>query len=592
MVTELLTDWDYRKQIEIDNTTGSVPLTDYPVAILLDTADLIHNQTPSRLQDDCDDIRFADSDGITPIDYYIEGPCDDPNTKIWVKVPSIPANSTKIIYIYYGNPTAVSESDLTEVCPGGIHSSDSGSPAYETPVGCLASTEYSAGYNCNQAIDGNPTCSLPDPNGNCWFSTQTGPPQWIYFDLGEEKYISGIRTVIYTWDVPMTFDIQVSDNASEWTTVVNDYTVNVGDAWETIPFPETTSRYIRLYETDFPPLPGRGFGECSEFQALVRDLTGPFCTEFFDDFEGSALDLNKWEATKYMPDPTHPQQCAPGDDPNDPTSSCYCDTEYEVQNSELHIHTYSVDKRLTSPYWTAGRCGYYFDTRDSINANTFKISVEGRYDSADPLLGTPGHLGQGYVLTPYIQDSMNDSWGLSYFLHRINYENFKMDRVVDGGPAYRENIPDTIPANENFEYRKLGETVSLESTGTHSHSYSDDLGLLDTPFTFKLLHDARAMDAYNQTQTMEYDAYWDSVLVRKYTDSVLGIEIKEEETTIDSDTYACISAAPVREIICEYRTSSCYADETTVCSLSDYTNAHIGNKDQYNEHKVCCKLTL
>ncbi|MEM0476126.1 MAG: DUF2341 domain-containing protein, partial [Candidatus Aenigmatarchaeota archaeon] len=40
-----------------------------------------------------------------------ESGCNSANTKIWVKVPSIPANSNKTIYLYYGNPSATSMSN-------------------------------------------------------------------------------------------------------------------------------------------------------------------------------------------------------------------------------------------------------------------------------------------------------------------------------------------------------------------------------------------------------------------------------------------------------------------------------------------------
>jgi hypothetical protein len=45
------------------------------------------------------------------LSYWIESGCNSANTKIWVKVPSIPASSTKTIYVYYGNPSATSLSN-------------------------------------------------------------------------------------------------------------------------------------------------------------------------------------------------------------------------------------------------------------------------------------------------------------------------------------------------------------------------------------------------------------------------------------------------------------------------------------------------
>ncbi len=54
------------------------------------------------------DIRFTDSDGVALINYYMEK-----DGVFWVKVPLIPKDSNKIIYVYYGNRSAESVSDTT-----------------------------------------------------------------------------------------------------------------------------------------------------------------------------------------------------------------------------------------------------------------------------------------------------------------------------------------------------------------------------------------------------------------------------------------------------------------------------------------------
>jgi hypothetical protein len=61
-------------------------------------------QAKARL--DYGDIRFADSDGSTQLNYWQEV-----DGKFWVKVPSIPASTTKTIYVYYGNPNTTSQSN-------------------------------------------------------------------------------------------------------------------------------------------------------------------------------------------------------------------------------------------------------------------------------------------------------------------------------------------------------------------------------------------------------------------------------------------------------------------------------------------------
>ncbi|MEM4584643.1 MAG: DUF2341 domain-containing protein [Ignisphaera sp.] len=102
-----LSGWLYRIPITITERSGNT-LTDYQVLVTLDTVSLI---SQGKMRNDCGDIRFTDSDGITLLNYWIESGCNSANTRIWVKVPNIPANSNKTIYLYYGNPSATSMSN-------------------------------------------------------------------------------------------------------------------------------------------------------------------------------------------------------------------------------------------------------------------------------------------------------------------------------------------------------------------------------------------------------------------------------------------------------------------------------------------------
>jgi len=92
----------YRRAITINNTQNSNTLTDYQVLITMDTATLI---SQGKMRSDCGDIRFADSDDQM-LNAWIESGCNSTSTKIWVKVSTIPASSTKTIYVYYGYPSA------------------------------------------------------------------------------------------------------------------------------------------------------------------------------------------------------------------------------------------------------------------------------------------------------------------------------------------------------------------------------------------------------------------------------------------------------------------------------------------------------
>jgi len=86
----------YRKPVAITNS-GSA-LTNYQTLVTADTASLI---LAGKMKNDCGDIRFTDTDGSTQLNYWIESGCNTANTKIWVKVPSIPASSFQAPVSYW-----------------------------------------------------------------------------------------------------------------------------------------------------------------------------------------------------------------------------------------------------------------------------------------------------------------------------------------------------------------------------------------------------------------------------------------------------------------------------------------------------------
>ena len=98
--------WNYKRSIMIDNTGNANTLNNYQVLVTLNTQNLI---ATGKMQSACQDIRF--SDGVEPLNYWIESGCNTASTKIWVKVPSIPASLSKPIYLYYGNNTVGSRSN-------------------------------------------------------------------------------------------------------------------------------------------------------------------------------------------------------------------------------------------------------------------------------------------------------------------------------------------------------------------------------------------------------------------------------------------------------------------------------------------------
>ena len=96
----------YRRTITILEQSGS-DLTDYQVCIDLNAA----NFDFSHFLNEGKDLRFTDASGNL-LDYWVESmDIAAQQATIWVKVPSIPANSTVDIYMYYGNSEANSVSN-------------------------------------------------------------------------------------------------------------------------------------------------------------------------------------------------------------------------------------------------------------------------------------------------------------------------------------------------------------------------------------------------------------------------------------------------------------------------------------------------
>ena len=101
-------DWSYYKEITIKENAGNA-LSDYQVLVELNPSNF-----PDKAKSDGSDLRFAE-DG-KELSYWIEDYDAGAKTaKIWVKVPSIPANRETKIKMYYGNEKAGSVSDGDEV---------------------------------------------------------------------------------------------------------------------------------------------------------------------------------------------------------------------------------------------------------------------------------------------------------------------------------------------------------------------------------------------------------------------------------------------------------------------------------------------
>ena len=102
--------WQYRLPINITERSGN-NLDNYQIKIDLSSS----NFNFSHAKDDGSDVRFTwvnASSEEEAIPYWIEyWNATEEKARVWVKVPSIPANGIARLYMYYGNTSAQSESN-------------------------------------------------------------------------------------------------------------------------------------------------------------------------------------------------------------------------------------------------------------------------------------------------------------------------------------------------------------------------------------------------------------------------------------------------------------------------------------------------
>jgi len=155
--------WSHRTALYIENTNNN-DLTDFQVPINIDSKLLID---AGQMQADGAVIRLTDEDGLTNINFWVEEGINTDATKLWVKVPSLTAKSTKTIYIYYGNSgaTATSSYDNTFTKEGGNTS------------GLISDWHLDDGGSATTAVDssGN-NITMSVVNGPVWQGTDGG--QW------------------------------------------------------------------------------------------------------------------------------------------------------------------------------------------------------------------------------------------------------------------------------------------------------------------------------------------------------------------------------------------------------------------------------
>jgi hypothetical protein len=105
--------WSHRKPITIDGSkVNGGPHANFPVLVSLAS----DAQLASRAQASGNDILFTAADGTTKLDHEIETFTKATGALIaWVRIPSLPAGSNTVIYMYYGNGAAANQQNATGV---------------------------------------------------------------------------------------------------------------------------------------------------------------------------------------------------------------------------------------------------------------------------------------------------------------------------------------------------------------------------------------------------------------------------------------------------------------------------------------------
>src|SRR3989344_7332969 len=115
------TSYKYRRSITIDNSSNASVLTNYEAKVTLSSSNFDFTKAQSSGQD----IRFTDNDGTTLLNHWIEAYDNGGQTAtVYVQVPSLSASSTRTIYVYYGNSSTATTSNIKNTFNSYIYSSE------------------------------------------------------------------------------------------------------------------------------------------------------------------------------------------------------------------------------------------------------------------------------------------------------------------------------------------------------------------------------------------------------------------------------------------------------------------------------------
>ncbi|MFA6146198.1 MAG: DUF2341 domain-containing protein, partial [Patescibacteria group bacterium] len=179
--------WQYQRAITIDNAGGG-SLTNHQVKVSLTSLNFDFTHANSNGMD----IRFADEDAATELNYWIESYTVSSLTgTLWVKVPSISADSTKTIYMYYGNTGAGVDQGISNASKRVINGSSLiASWHFDETTGVTAAD--SSGHGSTGTLTNGPTWAAGKFGNGVSFSASN---HYVNIPTSDINYLAGSISV-------------------------------------------------------------------------------------------------------------------------------------------------------------------------------------------------------------------------------------------------------------------------------------------------------------------------------------------------------------------------------------------------------------
>jgi hypothetical protein len=134
------TGWAARKSVSIDNPDA----TTYSNAVVQTFVTY-----DSDMRADFGDLRFTQDDGVTQIPYWIGSSTNSSRAEVWLKVPSLPAQSTAKVYMYFNKPSATASSSMDNTFLAADDFNDAGITEYSGQTSLFnvrSNFKYDGGY--------------------------------------------------------------------------------------------------------------------------------------------------------------------------------------------------------------------------------------------------------------------------------------------------------------------------------------------------------------------------------------------------------------------------------------------------------------